>query len=63
MSYCNFSSLILSSVVIISFYVVSTRLFLKRKGLSDAKVASITKEIWFCSTFFVKIHKVFKANI
>ena len=43
-SYCSFSSLILSSIVMISFYILSTRVFLKRKGLSDAIVASITKK-------------------
>ena len=43
-SYCNFSSLILSSIVMISFYVLSKRFFLKRKRLSDARVASITKK-------------------
>ena len=42
-SYCNFPSLILSSIVMIGFYI-SERLFLKRKGLSDAKVLSITKK-------------------
>ena len=43
-SYCNFSFLILSSVVLIGFYILSKRFFLKRKGLSDAKVVSITKK-------------------
>ena len=43
-SYCNFSSLILSSIVMISFYVLSKRFFLKRKRLSDARVALITKK-------------------
>ena len=34
------------------------------KGLSDARVASVSeKRLWFCSTFFVKIHKNFKVNI
>ena len=28
----------------ISFYILSTRFFLKRKGLSDAGVVSITKK-------------------
>ena len=42
--YFNFLSLILSSVVIISFYILSKRLFLKREWLSDARVASITKK-------------------
>ena len=43
-SYCNFSSLILSSVVMISFYTVSTRFFLKRKRLSDARIVYKRKE-------------------
>ena len=43
-SYCNFSALILPSVVIISFYILSKRFFLKRKGLSDARVVSITNK-------------------
>ena len=61
---CNFSSLILLSVLIISFHVLSKRFFLKREGLSGARVVSITKkEYGFAVHFFVKIHKVFKANI
>ena len=40
----SFASLILSSIVMISFHILSIRFFLKRKGLSDAKVASITKK-------------------
>ena len=43
-SYCNFSSLILPSVVIISFYVLPKRFFLKRKRLSDARIVSITNK-------------------
>ena len=63
-SYSNFSSLILPLVVIISFYILSKRFFLKRKGLSDARVVSITnKIICFCSTLFVKIHKVLNVNV
>ena len=49
-SYCSFSSLI--------FYILSKRLHLKRKGLSDANVVSITKGIWFCTTNFVKIYEI-----
>ena len=41
--YCNFSYLMLSSIVIISFHIFSERFFSKCKGLSDARVASITK--------------------
>ena len=36
----------------VSFYIVSYRLFLKIKGLPDAKVMLFTKkDIWFCSSF------------
>ena len=64
MSYCNFSSLILSSTVMISFYILSKRFPLKRKELSDARVVSIIKnEYGFAVYFFVKIHKVVKTNI
>ena len=38
-SYCSFSSLILSSVMMISFYILSKKFFPKREGLSDARVA------------------------
>ena len=63
-SYCSISSLILQSITMISFYIYSKKIFLKRKGLSDAMVASITKkEYGFCSIFFVKIHKIFKVDI
>ena len=43
-SYCSFSSLILSSIVLINFYIVSKRLFLKREKLSDGTVVSITEK-------------------
>ena len=43
-SYCNFSSLILSSVVMTNFYIVSKRFFLKRGALFDERVVSITKK-------------------
>ena len=47
-----------------SFYILSKRLFLKRKGLSDARVVSVTKKsIWFFGTFFVKICKFLKFDI
>ena len=41
--YCSFSSLILSFAMI-SFYVVSKRIFPKRKELSDAGIVFITKK-------------------
>ena len=52
--YCSFSSLILSSFVMISFYVICKRFFLKRKGLSDVKVASITKKEYGFAVHFYK---------
>ena len=58
-SCCNFSSLILSSVVMISSYVISEVFFLKCERLTDARVASVTKK----QHGFIKIHKIFKVNI
>ena len=52
-SYCNFPSLILSSIVMISFYILSERLFLKREGLSDPRVASITKKEYGFAVHFL----------
>ena len=43
-SYCSFLSLVLPSVVIISFYILFRRFFLKRKGLPDAIVVLVTKK-------------------
>ena len=43
-SYCSFSPLILSSIAMFSFYIISKILFLKPEGLSDAQVVSITKK-------------------
>ena len=62
-TYCSFSSLVLSWIVMINFYIVSKRFFLKHEELSDGRVVSITKKIWFCSRVFIKIHKVLKVNI
>ena len=43
--YWNFSSLILSSIIVmVSFYILSKRFFLKHEGLSDARVGSITQK-------------------
>ena len=52
-SYCSFSSLILSAIVIISFYILCKISFLKHKGLSGAEVVSVTKK-WhgFAVDFF-----------
>ena len=41
--YCTFSFLILSSIIKISFYILSKKFFLKREKLSDTRVVSITK--------------------
>ena len=48
----------------ISFYILCKRFFLKREGLSDVRVVSLTKkEFGFAVHFVVKINKVFKVNI
>ena len=52
-SHCNFSSLILSLLVMISFYIVSERFFPKRKGLPDARVAFITKKEYGFAVHFL----------
>ena len=63
-SHYSFSSLTLSSLVMINFHILSKRFMLKRKELSDARVLSITKKrVWFFRTLFIKIHKVLKVNI
>ena len=63
-SCCNLSSLIVSSIVMISFYILSKRFFLNCKGLSEARVVLVTKkEYGFAVHFFVKIPEVFKFNI
>ena len=54
MSYYSFSSLILSSIAMISFYILSNRFFLKREGLSDVRVASVTKEEYGFAVHFFK---------
>ena len=42
--YYNFSSLIFSSIIMINFYILSKRFFLKCEELSDARVVSITEK-------------------
>ena len=44
-SYWSFSSLILSSVIMISFSILSKRLFLRHKGLANASVISFRKNM------------------
>ena len=41
--YHKFSSLVLSSIAMVSFYILSKRLRLRRKWLSDARLVSVTK--------------------
>ena len=43
-SYCSFPSLISSSIVMIIFYILAKRFLLRHEGLSDARVASLTKK-------------------
>ena len=46
----------------ISFYILSIRSFLKRKGLSDARVVSITKkEYGFLLHFLGRLIKSLKS--
>ena len=42
MSYCSFWSLILLSIALISFYILSERFFLKRKRLFDARIGKFS---------------------
>ena len=44
MPYVSFSSSCLSLIVMINFYILPKRLFLKREELSDERVVSITKK-------------------
>ena len=53
----------LSEIVMISFYFLSERFFLKGKILPDARVASITTKNMALQYIFVNIQKVFKVNI
>ena len=57
-SYWRFSSPLLLSIVMIGFFILSKKLFSKRKELSDARVVSITKKEYSFAVFFIKIHKV-----
>ena len=45
----------------INFYILSKRFFLKRQGVSDGRIVSITKKEYGFSE--QKIHKVLKVNI
>ena len=60
-SHCSFSFLILSSIGMVSFYILTKRFFLKLEGLSDARVASITKkEYGFAVQFLYRFIKSLK---
>ena len=62
--YCSFLSLILSSIVMISFYILSERFFLEREGLAYSRVGLVTeKEYGFAVHSFKKVHKFIKVNI
>ena len=51
--YCSFLSLILSSIVMTTFYILSERLCLKCKGLSDVRVALITRKEYGLAVHFL----------
>ena len=51
--YCSFSSLPLLLVVMITFYILSKRFFLKSEKLSDATVVSITKKEYGFAVYFL----------
>ena len=60
MSCCSFSFVTLSSIAILSFYILSKRLRLKDK---DYLIQEYKKEYDFAVHFLIKIHKIFKVNI
>ena len=52
-SYYSFSSLILSSIVVISFYIFFIKLFLKCKLLSEERVVSFTEKEYGFAVYFL----------
>ena len=61
-SYGSFLSLIISSIARVSFYILFKRFSLKRKDISNAKVASITKKVYgFALHFLWKFIKSWKS--
>ena len=54
-AYCSLSSLIFSSIGMISFYILSKKLFLERKGLPDARVVTITNFKYAFAVYFLQI--------
>ena len=61
--YCTFSSLILSTMAMVSFYILSLRFFLQSKGLSDATVVSITKTEYDFIASILERFTVFRVSI
>ena len=53
MSHCNFSSMILSSIVMITFFTSSNRYFHKCSELSDRRVISMAISEYFFSVYFL----------
>ena len=51
--YCSFSSLILSLIPVIIFYILSKRFFLKREELCDARLVSVTKNKYGFTSHFL----------
>ena len=51
--YFIFSSLMLSSIVMISFYILPKRFFLKHEELSDARVVLINKKEYVFAVHFL----------
>ena len=53
-SYCSLSYLTSSSIILISFYIISKKFFLKGEKLSDARVVTITKKNMILQYIFYK---------
>ena len=51
--HCSLLPLILSSTVMVSIYILSTRFFLKREQLSYARVAPVTKKEYGIAVHFL----------
>lgn len=61
--YCSLSSLILSSIVKITFNILFKRLRLRCNGLYDARVGSLARKEYDFALRFCNIYKVFKVHI
>ena len=61
-SYCSFSSHILPSVIIISFYIFCKKYFWNVKDYLTQECDHLPERIWFYYAFFIKIYKVLKVN-